>query len=260
MFLKFCCRNVRETNFLTIIFIVVLSFESCISRDKRSCGEVFVQRSQNKSGFHRDLVTNVEWDILSSVGDHSNLLDCQLLLIEELPSGIFIDVDQIKNAVEFGGPEVLSTETINVELLAHHASSHKIFVFPKIAFDSRLGTINANITIPIHLRYHPAAEGTKFVSVSLSSPTIVGRCNGINSPAKQCGTTPFKAPCDATQLFSCDWIPLNSVSKDQSQSNMPLVLRVPVGQIEHTWLIIALTVLSTMAGCGLILWNSLAIT
>lgn len=53
MFLKFCCRNVRETNFLTIIFIVVLSFEACISRDKRSCGEVFVQRSQNKSGFHR---------------------------------------------------------------------------------------------------------------------------------------------------------------------------------------------------------------
>lgn len=54
----------------------------------------------------RDLVTNVEWDILSSVGDHSNLLDCQLLLIEEFPSGIFIDPDQIKNAVEFSGPEV----------------------------------------------------------------------------------------------------------------------------------------------------------
>lgn len=34
-------------------------------------------------------------------------------------------------------PQVLTTETINVESLAHHASSHKIFVFPKIAIDYR---------------------------------------------------------------------------------------------------------------------------
>lgn len=48
--------------------------------------------------------------------------------------------------------------------------------------------------------------------------------------------------------------------QDMLQSDTPLVFHVPVGQIEHSWPIIALTVLSTMVGCSLILWNSLAIT
>lgn len=54
----------------------------------------------------RDLVAYVEWDVFSSFGDHSNLHDCQLLLVEQFPSGIYIDPDKIKNEVEFGGPEV----------------------------------------------------------------------------------------------------------------------------------------------------------
>ena len=34
-----------------------------------------------------------------------------------------------------------------------------------------------NISIPIHLRYHKAAKKEKFVPVSLSPPTILGKCN-----------------------------------------------------------------------------------
>lgn len=240
--------------------IVVLLFQSCLSRNKKSCGQILVERKHNKPGFHRDLVTFVEWDIPSIFDDDSNKLDCQLLLVEHFPSGIYIDPDQIKHEVQFGGPEVLTTETINVESLAHHASSHKIFVFPKIAIDYRLGTMSANITIPVHLRYHQATIGTKFASVSLSSPKIFGRCNGVTSPTLQCGTPPIKAPCNTKGMSSCDWILLDSVNKDTLQSDAALVFHVPVGQIEHRWPIIVLTVLSTMAGCSLILWNSLAIT
>ena len=47
--------------------------------------------------------------------------------------------------------------------------------------------------------------------------------------------------------------------QDQPQSSMSLVLQVPIGQTEHCWPIIALTVLSTMVGCVLILWNSLEV-
>ena len=37
--------------------------------------------------------------------------------------------------------------------------------------------MNVNISIPIHLRYHKAAKKEKFVPVSLSPPTILGKCN-----------------------------------------------------------------------------------
>ena len=53
----------------------------------------------------RDVVTYVEWDV-SSFSDHTNLKDCQLLLVEHVPRGIYIDPDQIRNGEEFGGPKV----------------------------------------------------------------------------------------------------------------------------------------------------------
>ena len=46
-----------------------------------------------------------------------------------------------------------------------------------LTFVHRLGSMNVNISIPIHLRYHKAAKKEKFVPVSLSPPTILGKCN-----------------------------------------------------------------------------------
>ena len=52
----------------------------------------------------RDLTTYVEWTVSDS--GHSDLQDCQLLLVEYFPSGVYVDPDLIKNEEEFGGPEV----------------------------------------------------------------------------------------------------------------------------------------------------------
>ena len=52
----------------------------------------------------RDLTTYVEWTVSGS--SHSDLQDCQLLLVEYFPSGVYVDPDQIKNEEEFDGPEV----------------------------------------------------------------------------------------------------------------------------------------------------------
>ena len=49
----------------------------------------------------------MEWDLsLSSLRSHFDVQDCQLLLVEHFPSGIYVDPDQIKDGEEFGGPEV----------------------------------------------------------------------------------------------------------------------------------------------------------
>ena len=54
--------------------------------------------------YTRDLTTYVEWMVSGS--SHSDLQDCQLLLVEHFPSGVYVDPDQIKNEEEFGGPLV----------------------------------------------------------------------------------------------------------------------------------------------------------
>ncbi|CAH3036973.1 unnamed protein product [Porites lobata] len=254
MSLKFDCSRVRKTNLIVIFCTLLLvCFKFCLSYEERkgSCGNVVVQRGRNKPGFHRDLTTYVEWTVSGS--SHSDLQDCQLLLVEYFPSGVYVDPDQIKNEEEFGGPEVLITEAINTEVMAHHSSPHKVFLFPKAVVNSRLGSIYVNISIPIHLRYHKAAKKEKFVPVSLSPPTILGKCNhGMDNFATWCAGEMIKAPCSARKSSRyCNWITLTQVNEENL-----LVFQVPVGQTEHTLLITILTVFSAIAGSSLLVWNS----
>lgn len=243
---------------VTTCFLVTLYFQRSLSseEDHKHCRKVLLQRGQNKAGFHRDLLTYVEWDI-NNIASNSDLKNCHLLLLEHLPNGIYVDPDQIRSGEEFGGPQVFSRDAVNVESLAHHASSNRIFVLPKMVV--RMGTIiTANVSLPVHLRYHQAAVNKKFMSVSLSPPTVLGRCNGyvIDDLSTNCGTETIKAPCyDKTRSDSCDWLILKSAIE-----STPLVFHVPVGQIDHVWPVVAFTVLSTMAGCAVVVWNSFTST
>ncbi|XP_068762632.1 phosphatidylinositol-glycan biosynthesis class X protein-like isoform X2 [Montipora capricornis] len=249
-------RNV--TVVYSACFLVTLYFQRSLSseEDHKHCRKVLLQRGQNKAGFHRDLLTYVEWDI-NNIASNSEHKSCHLLLLEHLPNGIYVDPDQIRSGEEFGGPQVFSRDAVNVESLAHHASSNRIFVLPKMVV--RMGTIiTANVSLPVHLRYHQAAVNKKFMSVSLSPPTVLGRCNGyvIDDLSTNCGTETIKAPCyDKTSSDSCDWLILKSAIE-----STPLVFYVPVGQIDHVWPVVAFTVLSTMAGCAVVVWNSFTST
>ena len=63
-----------------------------------------------------------------------------------------------------------------IQLSKLYNTSHR---FSYVLFPCRLETISANISIPIHLRYHQAALGKTFVAVSLLFPSVLGRCNGM---------------------------------------------------------------------------------
>ena len=46
--------------------------------------------------------------------------------------------------------------------------------------------------------------------------------------------------------------------QSQPLTSDPLVFYVPVGQREHLWSVISLTVLSTMTGCAVVVWSAIA--
>lgn len=195
---------------VTTCFLVTLYFQRSLSseEDHKHCRKVLLQRGQNKAGFHRDLLTYVEWDI-NNIASNSDLKNCHLLLLEHLPNGIYVDPDQIRSGEEFGGPQVFSRDAVNVESLAHHASSNRIFVLPKMVV--RMGTIiTANVSLPVHLRYHQAAVNKKFMSVSLSPPTVLGRCNGyVHTSCFLCAcwtNWPRLACCSFYCVVSYGWL------------------------------------------------------
>lgn len=244
--------------YVTCLLISYFHFSLSSEGGGKNCGNVLLQRSQEKAGFHRDVLTNIEWD-LSSLTTGFDVKNCQLLLLEHLPNGIYVDPDQIRNGEEFGGPQVFSRDVVNVESMAHHSTVNQIFVVPKTMIRSRRIVI-ANISLPIHLRYHRAALNKTFVSVILSSPTVLGRCNGIiEHLGTHCASELTKAPCvDKTGSVLCDWFILKSASEGQPLTSDPLVFYVPVGQREHLWSVISLTVLSTMTGCAVVVWSAIA--
>ena len=51
------------------------------------------------------MITEVEWDI-SELHFSNASTSCQLLLVENLPSGLYVDLDEVQNGVDFGGPKV----------------------------------------------------------------------------------------------------------------------------------------------------------
>ncbi|XP_068762631.1 uncharacterized protein [Montipora capricornis] len=97
-------RNV--TVVYSACFLVTLYFQRSLSseEDHKHCRKVLLQRGQNKAGFHRDLLTYVEWDI-NNIASNSEHKSCHLLLLEHLPNGIYVDPDQIRSGEEFGGPQ-----------------------------------------------------------------------------------------------------------------------------------------------------------
>ena len=74
----------------------------------------------------RDLTTYVEWMVSGS--SHSDLQDCQLLLVEYFPSGVYVDPDHIKNEEEFGGPEVRTSSKNFLEKLMKITSKNHLSV------------------------------------------------------------------------------------------------------------------------------------
>lgn len=45
--------------------------------------------------------------------------------------------------------------------------------------------------------------------------------------------------------------------QNQPLTSSPLLFYVPVGQREHLWSVISLTVLSTMTGCAVVVWSAI---
>jgi len=63
-----------------------------------------------------------------------------------------------------------------VELPEYMSQSHEIFVFKNTTNSNGDGLIQAELTLPVHLRYHqPTADGD-FLSVSLQPPIVLLQC------------------------------------------------------------------------------------
>ncbi|KAK7507654.1 hypothetical protein BaRGS_00001589 [Batillaria attramentaria] len=142
------------TNIQLILMVVVSLSGSGVARDVL----IDLNRQVLRDGFHRDLRTTLklQQDDLRQLPGRP----CSVLLVENLPSGLYVDTFQLENLAAVGGPQVLTDRPVDIEAPEYLSSQHKLYVYTPVPVNegSLDGTITIFVSLPVHVRYHKPTE------------------------------------------------------------------------------------------------------
>lgn len=202
-----------------------------------------VERRLMNGGFHRDLETTV---FLSSPED---LDSCVVLLKETYPPGSYVDPHQLAFLRALGGPDFYVPQMINVETPEHQSPRVIAYFFTHVE-EMTDGRWLANITIPIHFRYHRAWSGQNHPSleahVHIPHPAVLLHCEAGVSDA--CSLLVHLEPCPPAGPQLCQWLPVHTFSTSEGA-----VASVPVGNTDLLDTVLLTTTCLTAAATLLIL-------
>lgn len=197
-----------------------------------------IRRIENE-GFHRDIHSLVE----IVTGYSTPWGDCMVILEESMPSGLYINPDQLSDLRHFGQVQACPVGMVDIEAPEKDSLPHSVHVYSSLNRTENL--LSASLTLPFHIRYHSPIPHGGYSTVRLGAPSLLLNCqNGM-----QCVQGKrIHAPCRPCSRELCQWV--NLAYKTNSPS---ISLPVPVGNSSHHVLVIIVTLLVTCAGCFYIL-------
>ncbi|XP_058452671.1 phosphatidylinositol-glycan biosynthesis class X protein isoform X2 [Malaya genurostris] len=203
-----------------------------------SCLNSFLYMSIHNSGFHREIHYTLKFGGLGK-------LSCELLLLQNLPSAVYVDTDQLTNMKKFKKINSYVPLYVDVENPTSKSSPFSIYIFE----NSRK---EVNITLPIHFRYHDPSE-KKFERIQIESPSLFVQCRGSNSRSSLKFKGTSRHPCSSSsqiydydklsQAEHCDW-------QELEFSNIPTIISVliPVGNSTSYKFVLPATILISWIG------------
>ncbi|NXM75861.1 PIGX protein, partial [Serilophus lunatus] len=211
----------------------------CVTSDvQTACQGPSVTQELLKEGFHRDLLVKVE------LGEDAG--GCAVAAWTHLPPGIYVDPYELETLQQHnvtravllpGAPDLEAPEYLA------RAVSLLLFLLP----DPRCSRC-FQASLPVHLRYHRPALATGTALLLLHSPQVLLCCGHSHLAAECWEPAEVGAPCSAENMAPCQWH-----STTHRTAHEELMLEVPVGLREHSSLVCALTLLTTLLCAGLIL-------
>ncbi|XP_042195232.1 phosphatidylinositol-glycan biosynthesis class X protein isoform X1 [Callorhinchus milii] len=192
-----------------------------------------------KEGFHREIVTDVEFG--ASVSS-----DCCVMVKEQLPQGLYVDPYELASHQEHNKTEVLVLDVIDIEAPEYLSTVHSILIYLK-PHSRRADYFTA--TVPVHIRYHrPTSMGDTVTLVTLADPELMVHCERslVHEGGFKLALT--KAPCSVSNHSICNWINVNYQTVTSTLS-----LQVPVGQTHHIVAVSTVTLLTTVLCCSLLI-------
>ncbi|XP_043079873.1 phosphatidylinositol-glycan biosynthesis class X protein isoform X2 [Puntigrus tetrazona] len=155
-----------------------VSQEDCFPPDWLKSVSLSVKIS--KAGFHRDVEYSVRW---SSAGR-----DVRAVLVQKLPSGVYMDEYELEALRRSSGPEVLLDARPDLEAPEYLSPGFTALVF--LSGPRR-------VEVPVHGRYQrPSGSGGR-VTVELERPRLLLRSDQCRTLSAEARLLEVRAPCTA---------------------------------------------------------------
>ncbi|NXG17131.1 PIGX protein, partial [Grallaria varia] len=211
----------------------------CVTSDVQAgCRDTAVTQELLKEGFHRDLLVKVE------LGEDAG--GCAVAARTRLPAGIYVDPYELAMLQQHNSTKaVLIPDVVDVEAPEYLATDLVLVLY--LGADPRCSRC-FRAAVPVHVRYHRPAQGSQEALVVLESPEVLLCCCHSHLAAECWEPVEVGAPCSAERDVPCQW---HSTTHRPAQEE--LVLEVPVGLREHSSLVCAVTLLTTLLCASLIL-------
>jgi len=191
------------------------------------------------AGFHKTILSEFELMLTSTILPER----CYIIVEETVPRGAFVDVDELKDLYHKTGlrthvPAMVSTEKAEFESDAFRVMIHR-------NLDVQENLRISKIMLPIKMRYHRPAPSTHSgdnpsAIVKIQNPRILLNCQGEDL-TDNCTSRTSTGYCSNFES-KCQYINLPYKVNVGS-----LEVGVPVGNSDHTSLVVAVTTLVT---CG----------
>ncbi|KFP84031.1 Phosphatidylinositol-glycan biosynthesis class X protein, partial [Acanthisitta chloris] len=210
----------------------------CVSSGvQAACRDSTVTQELLKEGFHRDLLVKAE------LGEDAG--GCAVAARIHLPPGIYVDPYELASLQQHNLTKaVLIPDVIDVE--APEYSSTDLVLLLSLDPDPHCSHC-FQASVPLHGRYQRPARREQHVLVRLDSPELLLCCYHGHLPGECWKPAGVAAPCPAGNITPCQWY-----STAQRPAQEEPVLSVPVGLSEHTFLVCATTLLTTVLCSSLI--------
>ncbi|XP_016330033.1 phosphatidylinositol-glycan biosynthesis class X protein-like isoform X2 [Sinocyclocheilus anshuiensis] len=187
----------------------------------------------SKAGFHRDLQYSVQWSKI----DH----EVKALLVQQLPSGVYMDEYQLETLRRDTGLEVLLDSKVDVEAPEYLSSGFTVLVFLS-------GRREA--AVPVHGRYHRPSASSKRVKVYLDPARLLLRSDQCRTARAGLHRVVVEAPCTFSNHSICSWTEILDL-----QDSGGVSLELPVADSSMLLTVCAGTVLTAVLSCVYLLRN-----
>jgi len=191
------------------------------------------------AGFHKHILSEFELMLTSTILPER----CHVIVEETIPRGAYVDPDELRDLEEKSGLRTHVPATISTEKAEFESDAFRVLVHRNLDVQENLRV--TKIMLPIKMRYHRPAPSTNkdnpTAIVKIQNPRILLNCQGEDL-TDNCSSRIVTGYCSNFES-KCQYINL-----PYRVNVAGLEVSVPVGNSDHTSLVVAVTTLITCGG------------